>query len=157
MIGPLIPIWRAWSILSAFVLRLLAKPSRDCFILISTVYVLAVAGSFLCALTLALKIMVSGVLVLHWGCLLRSGRLYGMSGSALLWRAPGAWAIQHADGRIMPVRVLGSSFVSRWLTVVHVRSSVRRCHALSYFRDSLDAESYRLLRVYLNTRAALSN
>jgi hypothetical protein len=60
----------------------------------------------------------------------------------------GEWRLSLRDGRQRSGCLQGSSIVSVWMTVLHIRTDAGICTVL-LCRDSLDEESYRLLRVFL--------
>lgn len=52
-----------------------------------------------------------------------------------------------SDG--LPVRLLGSSWVSGWLIILHIQPPGRRLVVLPVFRDSVSTEQFRRLRILL--------
>ncbi|BBA36759.1 uncharacterized protein sS8_4836 [Methylocaldum marinum] len=47
--------------------------------------------------------------------------------------------------------VLDSSVVTTWMVILHIRTEAKT-HAVTVCRDSVDSESFRMLRVYLRCR-----
>lgn len=76
---------------------------------------------------------------------------------ALQLAGDGSLRCQTQDGRWREAQVLGSSCVTAWLTVLNLRLSGRRfgCSTV-LLPDSLDAEDYRQLRVWLRWNGAVT-
>ncbi|WP_143735103.1 protein YgfX [Methylocaldum sp. 14B] len=47
--------------------------------------------------------------------------------------------------------VLDSSIVTTWIVILHIKTETKT-HAVTVCRDGMDAESFRMLRVYLRCR-----
>jgi len=47
--------------------------------------------------------------------------------------------------------VLDSSVVTTWMVILHIKTGAKT-HAVTVCRDSVDSESFRMLRVYLRCR-----
>lgn len=77
-------------------------------------------------------------------------RLCARSPLALDIGADGRMRLHTRDGQEQEVRVLGSSYVSGWLTVLNLRTAAgRKCRSVVMLPDTADAEGYRRLRVWL--------
>lgn len=48
-------------------------------------------------------------------------------------------------------KLLDSSIVTTWMVILHVETEAKT-HAVTVCRDSVDSESFRMLRVYLRCR-----
>ena len=74
----------------------------------------------------------------------------------LVFDATGSWLLGLQSGETVPARLLGSSVSSPVVTVLHFEIERWRRRSLVLFRDSLAPGNYRLLRVALKTRVALT-
>jgi len=52
---------------------------------------------------------------------------------------------------MQPGTVLDSSVVTTWMVILHIKSGSKK-RAVTVCRDSVDSESFRMLRVYLRCR-----
>jgi hypothetical protein len=60
----------------------------------------------------------------------------------------GAWSVISPGGETFPAKLMGSSFASSLCVVLHFSTAYGRV-AVPVFRDGVDAETYRRLRVHL--------
>ncbi|OQX31057.1 MAG: hypothetical protein B0D96_01980 [Candidatus Sedimenticola endophacoides] len=83
----------------------------------------------------------------HWRR--QSGGGHACAIAELSWRARGDWLLRRGDGREAGAVLLGSSFVSPWLVVLHLRLADGRCCRLALTERSLGVDGLRRLRVRL--------
>ncbi len=68
----------------------------------------------------------------------------------LTWKEEGEWVLELNDGTQYETYLLPSSYASTWLVVLNFRKTVNhRGRSVTLFRDALDQESFRRLRVRL--------
>jgi hypothetical protein len=60
------------------------------------------------------------------------------------------WQVTLVSGQEVEARLLPGTVVTRWLTVLHLRDTAGRFHALTVGRDGVDREIYRRLCVRLH-------
>ena len=102
-----------------------------------------------------LKLLLSGALVasLIHTLTLHAWRNRASSIIALQCDRDGLAVIQMRSGEEREARVLGSSFVAWYLTIVVLKPNMsRRVHTLLVLPDMLEAEQFRQLRVWLKWR-----
>ena len=72
----------------------------------------------------------------------------------LIWQAENQWRLELCNGEVLAARLQPSSFMYPWLVVLNLRVEGRRLpRSLVLARDSLDAATFRRLRVRLTTEA----
>ena len=72
----------------------------------------------------------------------------------LIWQTENQWRLERCNGEILATRLQPSSFMHPWLVVLNLRVEGRRLPcSLVLARDSLDAATFRRLRVRLTTEA----
>ena len=70
--------------------------------------------------------------------------------STLTWKEGGEWALELNDGVRYETVLLPSSYVSPWLVVLNFnKAENQRDRSVTLFRDALDPETFRRLRVRL--------
>ncbi len=70
--------------------------------------------------------------------------------NTLTWKEGGEWALELNDGTQYETYLLPSSYVSAWLVVLNYnKAENQRSRSVALFRDALDEESFRRLRVRL--------
>jgi len=72
----------------------------------------------------------------------------------ILRRPDGEWLLTLKDGSSLHGKLQGSTLVTVWFTLLHLRTDAG-LQAVLLCRDSLDHESYRLLRVLLRIDAVI--
>ena len=66
----------------------------------------------------------------------------------LTWKEGGEWVLELNDGTQYETYILPSSYVSPWLVVLNFSQvENQRGRSVTFFRDALDQESFRRLRV----------
>lgn len=78
--------------------------------------------------------------------------LRGGPGIGARFDGAGAWSVISSGGEALPAKLRGSSFASSLCVVLHFSTESGRV-VVPVFRDSVDAETYRRLRVHLRCRA----
>ena len=72
----------------------------------------------------------------------------------LIWQTENEWRLELCDGEILTARLRPSSFMHPWLVVLNLRVEGQRLpRSLVLARDSLDAMTFRQLRVRLTIEA----
>jgi toxin CptA len=70
----------------------------------------------------------------------------------LVWDAEGDWYVVFPDGKEEDARLLPDSFVHPWLVILNLRMRQSgRVISVPFFRDSLDKDTLRKVRVRLRT------
>ncbi len=70
--------------------------------------------------------------------------------NVLTWKEGSEWVLELNDGTQVETYLLPSSYVSPWLVVLNFsKSENQRSRSVTLFRDALDEESFRRLRVRL--------
>ena len=136
-------------------LRLSLKPSPYLAIGLTLGHLVALGCAVIVPLALWLKLILSGMLVasLIHTLTLHAWRSRASSIIALQCDRDGLAVIQMRSGEEREARVLGSSFVASYLTIVLLKPNMsRRVHALVVLPDMLEAELFRQLRVWLKWR-----
>lgn len=102
---------------------------------------------------LAVAVLLSLTIILREHVLLNSKR----SICRLVWDADEHWTIYFTHGVSVPARLLPGSFVHHSLVVlIFALETKRRRHALVLTRDSLDADTFRRLRVRLKIESGIA-
>ena len=136
-------------------LRLSLKPSRYLAIGLTLGHLAAIGCVVIVPLALWLKLLLSGMLVasLIHTLTLHAWRIRASSIIALQCDRDGVAVIQMRSGEEREARVLGSSFVASYLTIVLLKPNTsRRVHTLVVLPDMLGPELFRQLRVWLKWR-----
>ncbi len=132
---------------SAVSLHLEPQPSRTLAWAIAVVHALAAIASIANALPVWARTVLLGlVLVSGWATYHRHCREPAVK--RIDADSEGEWLMCLSNGEERSGCLLGSSVVTVWMTLLHIRTDAGICTVL-LCRDSLDAESYRLLRVFL--------
>jgi toxin CptA len=75
--------------------------------------------------------------------------------SSLTWKDGGEWALKLDNGTEYETQLLPSSYVNPWLVVLNFhKAENNRGRSVTLFRDALDPESFRRLRVRLGVEKA---
>ncbi|WP_367026636.1 protein YgfX [Methylococcus sp. ANG] len=121
-------------------------PSRIHSLATCAVGLLACAGIWIAGIPLPAKLGVTMGLA-GYAALLRGRRGFGarLDGT-------GGWSLISSGGETYPAKLMGSSFASSLCVVLHFSTAHGRV-AVPVFRDSVDAETYRRLRVQLRCGA----
>jgi len=70
--------------------------------------------------------------------------------NVLTWKEGSEWVLELNDGTQIETYLLPSTYVSTWLVVLNFsKAENQRSRSVTLFRDSLDQESFRRLRVRL--------
>ena len=136
-------------------LRLSLKPSRYLAIGLTLGHLAAIGCVVIVPLTFWLKLILSGMLVasLIHTLTLHVWRSRASSIIALQCDRDGVAVIQMRSGEEREARVLGSSFVASYLTIVLLKPNTnRRVHTLVVLPDMLEPDIFRQLRVWLKWR-----
>lgn len=67
----------------------------------------------------------------------------------ILWDKQGRWYIAGKDGFMNTCKLMPSTYVSTWLVILNFKGNDGR-KSVILFRDALDSETFRELRVRLN-------
>ena len=133
-------------------LRVSLKPSRQLALFLLAGHLVAAACVLSVALPLWLRILLLGLLLLSLShsLLSQAWRLWPFSIVDLQFERDGAVFMQYANGKILEVQVLGSSFVAQYLSIILLKSSrswFTRSVVLT--PDMLAPKLFRALRVWL--------
>ncbi|MEW6037314.1 MAG: hypothetical protein AB1648_03540 [Pseudomonadota bacterium] len=120
-------------------------PSRIHSTAVGAVGLLACAGVWVAGIPLPAKLGLSMGLAGYAGFLRRRG------GFGACLDGGGAWSVISPGGETLPAKLKGSGFASSLCMVLHFSTAHGRV-AVPVFRDSVDAETYRRLRVHLKLR-----
>lgn len=123
----------------------------------SVVFIAVFAVAYLGAMIVVLpltwywmwKAILLAVLLLSMVITLKRGGVGDLR--SLTWKDGAEWVIEFKNGKRYETCLLPSTFISPWLVVLNfgaVDGQPRR--SITLFRDSLDGESFRRLRVRLN-------
>ena len=70
---------------------------------------------------------------------------------SMTWKESGEWVLGFHDGAQIETYMLPSSYVNTWLVVLNFsKTENHRARSVTLFRDALDQESFRRLRVRLS-------
>jgi toxin CptA len=130
-------------------------PSRLLAALLGSTHVLAAGALWLAPLPLAWVLAGSLALLAHLAWLVRLHAWRSDAGALIDLELLDdcSVSVRSRTGPWEPYRIAGSSFVSRPLVVLNLRSAVeRRTRGVLIAADSLDADSFRRLRVWLRWR-----
>lgn len=104
--------------------------------------VIALNFSWMLKLVLFVVLMISLVSVIR-----KQGKA---SVDTLTWKDGGEWLLELNDGSQYETYLLPSSYISPWLVVLNFgKAENHRGRSITFFRDALDQESFRRLRVRL--------
>ncbi len=146
--------WPALSTPSVRSLRFKLQRSRTFLVAIVFVHALAAVASFCNTLPLWLQMLLFGAVALSLFILLRRYIfLDPVDAMEVAWREEEGWRLRYGTRDAVPVRLLGTSVVTTMITILHFKTEQGKRHEVVVFRDALDAESYRVLRVILKTVA----
>ena len=99
-------------------------------------------------LSLEIKISLMAILVISLFVVLRSKGLANVT--TLTWKEGNEWVLELRNGSQYETHLLPSSYVSPWLVVLNFsKAENHRSRSVTLFRDALDDESFRRLRVRL--------
>lgn len=128
---------------SAPSLHLIIERSSALAMLLVAVHSLALIAALANPLDVMFKLLLVGAILTSFVHHRRtSNRVYGLS------LAPGGdWEVL-MDGRAIPGRLEADTLVTPWIVILNLKLPSRRL-ALPIFRDAVDPESFRQLRVYL--------
>jgi toxin CptA len=130
-------------------------PSRLLTVALSSAHAVAAAALWLAAVPMLVGLMGSLCLAAHLVWVLRREALRTAAAAVLEaeWREDCSVCIRLRTGVREERRVDASSFVAPWLTVLSLSSADGlRARSLLVTADSVDAESFRRLRVWLRWR-----
>lgn len=146
--------WPTLSTPSVRFLRFKLQRSRTFQVAIVFVHALAAVASFSNALPLWAQLLLFSAVALSLIIVLKR---YVFSDPVdaveVAWREEDGWRLRVRAEDAVPVRLLGTSVVTTVVTILHFMTEQGKRHEVVVFRDALDAESYRLLRVILRTAA----
>lgn len=125
--------------------------SKILLIMLTVLHLLAGSVLFFIEIWPWTKIMIFGLIILSW---------YQICWRVLLFRAShavqrivfsrGDWRIQDGTGKTHDVCLLGQSYLSTWLVILHFCDiETRHRKSLVLARDSIDSQSFRRLSVIL--------
>jgi toxin CptA len=136
-------------------LRLRLAPSRQLAWLLGLGHAGAVLLSWITPLKwwLSLPLSLAALASLRYGLRYHALRSAPDALVGLELRPDGSAAVRDRSGRWTQAQVLGSSFVSPGLTILNLRLAKAHC-SLVVAPDSLDADDFRRLRVWLRWRGA---
>jgi len=99
-------------------------------------------------LPLEIKIGLLAILAISMFVVLRSKGLANVKN--LTWKEGNEWVLELGDGSQYETHLLPSSYVSPWLVVLNFeKTNESKKRSVTLFRDALDPESFRRLRVRL--------
>ena len=127
--------------------------SKILFVLLSALHVLAASVLLVIQIWLWIKIVIFLLIAFSW---------YRICWRILLFKAPhsisrivfsrGNWRIQNCAGISREACLLGKSYLSAWLVILHFCDVETRVHhSIVLARDSIDRRTFRRLRVILST------
>ena len=132
--------------------RAALKPSRSLAALMGTAHSIAALSLIPLDLALTVKLMIAGVIVVSFAhsvwrrALLRGGQ--AIVAIEVLDREHAR--VQLRDGRICDARVLATTYVTAFLTVVNLHvSGCRRARHVLIVPDNMHSEEFRKMRVLL--------
>jgi hypothetical protein len=128
-------------------LYLVPKPSRTLVWAVIAVHVLALIAAMANPLPLSARVLVASAVMVSSGLNVRRIVLQP-SVSAILLRPGGDWHLILNDGKTVAAALQPTTVVTVWFTLLHLRTDAG-LRTVLLCRDSLDPESYRLLRVAL--------
>lgn len=106
----------------------------------------AVIAVLLLGLSLEIKISLLAILAISMFVVLRSKGLANVNN--MTWKEGGEWVLELNDGTQYETYLLPSSYISPWLVVLNFNKvENQRNRSITLFRDALDPESFRRLRV----------
>jgi len=118
------------------------------------VHVLAAVASFTNTLPLWSQMLLFGAVVLSLIILLKRWVFFDpVDAIEVAWNEDDGWRVRYGAQEELAVRLLGTSVVTTMITILHFKTEQGKRHEVVVFRDALDAEEYRLLRVILRTAA----
>jgi len=118
------------------------------------IHALAAVASFSNTLPLWLQTLLFGAVALSLIILLKRYIFFDpVDAMEVAWREEEGWRLRCGTRDAVPVRLLGTSVVTTMITILHFKTEQGKRHEVVVFRDALDAESYRVLRVILKTMA----
>ena len=124
------------------------KTSRLLICLVMVAHVGAMLIVVLVNLYWALKLVLLVVLAVSLVFFLRGKGLGNLS--SLTWKDGGEWVLELDGDKQYEMQLLPSSYVSPWLVVLNFRAAEEhKGKSVVLFRDALDPESFRRLRVRL--------
>ncbi|WP_333687892.1 protein YgfX [Methylococcus capsulatus] len=121
--------------------------SRIQSLAVCAVGLLALAGIWGASMSLSVRLGLTLCLA-GYLAFLRSQRRFGARLDGV-----GAWSVTTAGGEAFPAKLKGSGFSSPFCVVLHFSTAFGKV-TVPVFRDSVDAETYRRLRVHLRCGAA---
>ena len=96
----------------------------------------------------AIKISLLSLVAVSMFVVLRGKGL--ANANILTWKEGGEWVLELSDGTQYETYLLPSSYVSPWLVVLNFsKAENQRGRSVTLFRDALDEETFRRLRVRL--------
>ncbi|GAB4353270.1 MAG: hypothetical protein Kow0060_03600 [Methylohalobius crimeensis] len=134
-------------------LNLWFQASRWQRLFLSVGHGLALMTVWLSALPMPAPLLLSAVLFVSIGFGWRKGRRPPLR---QLHYDGETWTLVSPGHQVREGRLLGSTWCSRWLTLLHFRLSGGRFRAVPVWRDSLTDEDYRRLQVVLHWQADVS-
>ncbi|HYE34236.1 protein YgfX [Methylocaldum sp.] len=130
-------------------LRLELNPSRGLAFAIAATHALAGFASVANPLPAWMKLGMLGVIIFSL-FLCRREYLSNPAVKELVLKPGGECEVFLPSG-MQPGTVLDSSVVTTWMVILHIKSGSKK-RAVTVCRDSVDSESFRMLRVYLRCR-----
>lgn len=133
-------------------LRISIKPSRRLALVLCAAHAAVAGTSLVLGLPMPVKIALVLLIGTSWGICLYGPALLRSNDSVigLELKDDGAVSFQTRSGEWREGRLLGSSFVSPYLTILNLRSEDRfLARHVVIVPDSVDAEEFRRLRVRL--------
>ncbi len=146
--------WPILSTPSVRSLRFTLERSRAFLAAIVFVHALAAAASFSNALPLWAQMLLFSSVALSLIIILKRYIFCDPADAIeVAWRQDDGWRLRYGARDAVPVRLLGTSVATTMVTILHFKTEQGKRHEVVVFRDVLDAERYRLLRVILRTVA----
>ena len=139
----MIPALTPSSVKSAPSLHLIIERSPALARLLVAIHSLALIAALANPLDVMFKLLLVGAILTSFAHHRRtSNRVHGLS-----LAAGGDWEVL-MDGQAIPGRLEADTLVTPWIVILNLKLPSRRL-ALPIFRDAVDPESFRQLRVYL--------
>lgn len=114
----------------------------------AAMHLLAVVSVWLSGIGWSWRLCLTALLLVHYG--FRLALCGGRSGGQQLgWSEAVGWFLEEEGGAVLPLRILPGTVVSPWGVLIRGHDG-QRFRSWVVARDSLDADNFRRLRVYLS-------
>lgn len=134
---------------SVLSLRVNPTPSKSLAAIILVTHVLAFVSGFASTLPLWLSWVLAIAVLCSLVIYLNRYYLHYMDGLAIGYQDSGSWYLDDGGDETLKLQLLPSSVVTPWVVILNFKSANKTTNSFVICRDSLDAESFRKLRVVL--------